>query len=272
VTAMVVSAFSVDELRALSRLTGMPLAPMLQAEPAEQPDAPLCDVVAVRSLVARGLVWLAAGHDGVPRPVLAPGCRRALAPLAAAEEIVEVELEVGGELLRHVLASGGGGLLHLAERDPDVWALRDDDRGLGERLATMVERHADGATPPRGVRLELPTATHLVVDALLLEGFDDQVEPELGRAGVPGPAARAWAAALTGRRGAGAVRAARRGGGDVFAGGEVRWVAAGPHGLWLVSEGDQGEGTTVVRDVAADELLAAVATLLAADHPDRSVG
>ena len=270
-SATAVPALSVDELRVVSRLTGMPLAPMLQEEPDDEPDAPLRDVVALRALVARGLAWLAAGEDGVTRPTLAPGCRRVLAPLAGAATIVEVELEVGEELLRHVLAEGQGGLLHLAERDPDVWAVGDDDRPLGERLATMVARHADGCAAPAGVRVELPTDAHLTVDALLLEGFDDQVAPELERAGVPGEAARAWAAALTGRRGCGAVRAARREAG-AFAAGDVRWVAAGQRGLWLVEEGepdgDLSEPVTVARDVSADELLASVASLLGGGGPE----
>jgi hypothetical protein len=275
-SSTVISALSVDELRAVSRLTGMALAPMLQEEPADEPDSPLRDVVAMRSLLARGLAWLAQDDDGVRQPAVAPGCNRALAPLANPDAIVEVELEVGDELLRHVLAQGDGELLHLAERDPDVWALIDDGCGLHDLLRAMVSGHVDGCAAARGRRLELPTEAHLRVDALLLEGFEDQVEPELVASGVPTATAGAWAVALRERRGAGAVRVAHRRAGGVLAGGDVRWVAAGEHGLWLVEEGEPGDhdedgsaGTTVLRDVTADGVLAAVAALFDSDDARR---
>lgn len=265
-SAKSVSALGVDELRALSRLAGWRLPAMLQADPAAGENDLAGEVVAVRCMLAHGVLRLTetgAGEQVEP----APGVREALAALTAPTLLVEIEVETAaqtGEVTRHVLAEGAGATLRLSEREPDVWSVVNDTPPAAAVVRGIVDAHTADCAPPAGVELELAVADHVRADALVLEGFADEVAPTLLAAGVPAEPARAWAAALTRRRGAGAVRVARRcpdgGQADVYAGGDVRWVAAGPLGLWQLDE--TPTGATRIHDVAPAAVQAAVASLL----------
>jgi hypothetical protein len=282
-TISAISALAIDELRALSRLAGWPLPPMLQEEreaPAadeehaehEAPadgDAVWRDVVAVRCMLAHGVLRLVEAGTGGQRVEAAPGVTHALAALRAPDLLVEVETEVGGDLVRHVLAEGGGATLRLSEREPDVWAVTAEATPAAPIVGGIVSAHVAGCAPPTGAELVLSVADHVRVDALVLEGFADEVEPALLAAGVAAGPAASWTAALTRRSGAGAVRVARRarasgreGGRDGGCdGGDVRWVAAGAHGLWLLEESPDA-ATTWIHDVAPAAVAAALAGLL----------
>jgi hypothetical protein len=260
-----VSALAVDELRALSGLAGWPLPPMLQEAAGD--DAGMPNVVAVRCMLAHGVLQLAESGTGEPRIEPAPGVRQALAALTAADLLAEVETEVGGDLVRHVLAQGGGATVRLSEREPDVWSINSEASPLRTAVAAIVTAHTAACAPPAGIELTISVADHLRVDALVVEGFADEVEPALLAAGVAAGPARAWAAALTGRRGAGAVRVARRTANGSQAGGDVRWVAAGPRGLWLLKElpgeaPDPVAAATRISDVAPAAVTRGVADLL----------
>jgi hypothetical protein len=261
-----VGALAADELRALSGLAGWPLPPMLQ-EAAGDDDAATPNVVAVRCMLAHGVLRLAESGTGEPRIEPAPGVRQALAALAAADLLAEVETEVGGDLVRHVLAQGGGATVRLSEREPDIWSINSEASPLRTAVAAIVAAHTAACAPPAGIELTISVADHLRVDALVVEGFADEVEPALLDAGVAAGPARSWAAALTGRRGAGAVRVARRAADGSQAGGDVRWVAAGPRGLWLLEElpgeaPDPAAAATRISDVTPAAVTRAVAGLL----------
>jgi hypothetical protein len=193
--------------------------------------------------------------------------RHALAALRAPDLLVEVETEVGGDLVRHVLAEGAGATLRLSEREPDVWAVTAEATPAAPVVLGIVGAPIAGCAPPTGAELVLSVADHIRVDALLLEGFADEVEPALLAAKVAAGPAASWAAALTQRRGAGAVRVARRARAGACEGGDVRWVAAGAHGLWLLEESPDA-GTTRIRDVAPAAVMAALAGLLADRHEE----
>ena len=276
-------ARSVDDLRALSRLAAAPLAPMLLRSEDEAGDAAVRDAVAVRTLLARGLVALGVDAEGGATVELAPGLRRQAAALPSPAVIVEVEVQLDDDdLLRHVLVEGEGPDLVLSEREPDVWVVAAAGSALVEEVLArtpLPEAPGTETADPSGARLAVPVATHLLVDQLVTSGADDQVVPALVESGVASEVAEAWAAAVLERESAGAVRIARREADGSFVGGEVRWLeGAGSH--WLLElEGDpeavdeMGDGpdgpedtlgavTSVMSEVGPDGVRTAVVELV----------
>jgi hypothetical protein len=159
------------------------------------------------------------------------------------------------------------GALGLSEREPDVW--RVTGVPAADWVLGLVLPRFAGCAPPSGVELRLPVADHLRVDMLLVEGFDEEVEPALLAAGTEPEAAAVWAAALAHRSSSGAVHVARRTPDGWFEAATVRWVAAGTRGLWRLDEEPpqdaDGTAVTVVRGATAEELAAEVAAAVAPD-------
>ena len=132
----VLPALSVDELRVLLRLAGATALPLGTDLENNSPND-IADVVAARSLLARGL----AQHVGAQLRI-APGARAALTPVTPADRVVQVDMEVSGELHRHLLIDGNNRSLHLREREPDVWVVEQqrDSSGDGRRSGASVTK------------------------------------------------------------------------------------------------------------------------------------
>jgi hypothetical protein len=254
----VLPALSSDELRVLLRLAGATALP-LEADPENCSPTDIADVVAARSLLARGLAQLVGAQLRI-----APGAHAALRPVTPADRVVQVDMEVSGELHRHLLIDGNNRGLHLREREPDVWVVEQhaDSSGDTGRAAATVNRTvldlitshvADSSSETTCTRIELDSQTHLQADATAFDGTAADVVQLLVVAGVEGGAATRWATALTQRDGAGAVRVANRatylGSDPALTDEGIGWVAAGRHGLWRVVEHEHG-ATITTSDLA----------------------
>jgi hypothetical protein len=264
------AALSSDELRALGRVAGTVLPPELLAGWHPE-DHPVADTVAVRSLLARGVLQLRAGGAG-PALALTGAAGAALAPLLAARALAGVSLLTrAGQERRRLVAESAAGTLLLTEREPDVWTL-DPAADPVERVTARLAADLldEGPRPaPGGARLLLPADTLRLADRLVTEGRETAVPRALTRAGLPAAAAASWAAVLCGRVATGEVRLARRVEDEVFTGGGVRWVDAGPTGVWLVEpvpeeaeDGDGEAGWYALRDAGIPGVRAALDALL----------
>lgn len=127
-------ALSVDELRAAARLAGLLLPSLLLDD--DDLDAGVRDVVAVRGLLARGLVRL---DSADATPALTAPLAALLAPLTRPSAVAELEFAVAGTVLRTVAADGPGGLLVMSEREPDVWLLLLSGQRLADALFGLLE-------------------------------------------------------------------------------------------------------------------------------------
>ena len=254
----VLPALSVDELRVLLRLAGATALP-LEADAENSSPTDIADVVAARSLLARGLAQLVGAQLRI-----APGARAALLPVTPADRVVQVDMEVNGELHRHLLIDGNNRSLHLREREPDVWVFEQhrDRSGDGGRAGACVNNtvlelitsHVAGSSSETtDTRIELDAHTHLQVDATACDGTTADVAQLLAVAGIDKGAATRWATALTQRAGAGAVRMTKRAtcldSDPTFTDQGIGWVAAGRHGLWRVVEHEHG-ATITTTDLA----------------------
>ncbi|HSV67587.1 MAG TPA: hypothetical protein VLJ59_17000 [Mycobacteriales bacterium] len=121
------AALSSDELRALARVAGAVLPPEL-LDGWHREDIAVADTVAVRSLLARGLLQLRPGGVALTR-----AARGALDPLLDARALAGLSL-LGrdGDERRQLVAESTAGTLLLTEREPDVWTL-DPIPGPAER-------------------------------------------------------------------------------------------------------------------------------------------
>ncbi len=128
---------SVDELRAVARVDGL-LLPSMLLDDADL-DAGLRDAVAVRGLLARGLVALHA--DALVTTV---SLAALLSPLRAPGAVAELEREAAGVRLRTAAVEGPGGLLMLVEREPDVWILELRAEELAVLLVPLLEECTGG--------------------------------------------------------------------------------------------------------------------------------
>lgn len=231
------TALSTDEMRALGRVAESVLPPEL-LEGWHDADRPVADVVAVRSLLARGVLQLRAGVDG-PVLALTGAARAALHPLLDATAMAGVTLQTrSGQERRQLVAESTAGTLLLTEREPDVWTL-DPVEGSVEQVAGRLaaELLDEGPRPaPGGGRVVAPAEALRLADRLHVEGHEGAVVPALVRAGLSEPAAQTWAVVLRRRVATGEVRLTRRVSDEVFAGGAVRWVDAGMAGVWLVEQ------------------------------------
>jgi hypothetical protein len=276
-------ALTTDELRLLARLGGLVLPPMVGGDEATDDSSVRmqdtgCEAAVGRCLLARGLARVETGPDGVEAMVLSGRARRLLAALTEPGMLAEAEIEAGDRLARHAVAVSGSTALALSEREPDVWRTTEVPAAT-QWLLGLVRPHLAGCAPPTGTELRLPAADHLRVDMLVMEGFDEEVEPALLATGAEPQAAAVWAAALVHRSGSGAVHVARRTPGGWLEAATVRWVAAGARGLWRLDletaadggDGGDGAAVTVVRGATAGELAAEVMAALAGD-PVRTGG
>jgi hypothetical protein len=233
------AALSSDELRALGRVAGAVLPPELLAG-WHRDDTDVADTVAVRSLLARGVLQLRAGSGG-PELALTGATRESLGPLLAARALTGVSLLArSGAERRQLVAEGPGGTLLLTEREPDVWTLEAVDGPVELQAARAAADLLDaGPRPePGGVRIELPDEVLGRVERLVAQGRTGAATAALAEAGVPPAAAGTWTAVLARRVATGEVRVTRRLADGVFAGGAVRWVDAGEAGVWLVEAVD----------------------------------
>jgi hypothetical protein len=255
----------VDELRAAARLAGVPV-PFLVA--ADDPHDPRVDLAALRGLAARGLVTGLEAADPEPAGPLATVVDALVEP----ELVLEVERDGGRDTLQAEGQGGGltltalpGGLVEVGLGAPPT-----GHEGLDELLG-LAPPVAD--VPLVGVvEFEVPVSVHVEADELVLAGDAEAAVALLSGSGVAHPTAVRWTAAVAGRRGATALRVARRRNG-VVVGHELRWLVAGDGAIWLVDAGDEREGaaTSRVRRVGAAELRAALDELRAVIS-DRSDG
>lgn len=247
-------ALTSDELRAIARLAGATLPATLTGYDAADDD-PAFDAVAVRSLLARGVVAFAAaaaaGRAG-PAPELTLAARAVLDPLLVATTLVELDRESPAGTERHVLATSADGRLLLSEADTDVWVLAPG----GDLDDVLAEVHAELAAASGGLSAELPppvsvtiSATdHEHVETLIAAGLADEVAAALVDAGVDDSPAAALAKALTSRASETAVHRAARLDDGGYAATDTCWFDAGPHGWWLVAPANEPEGPDELDD------------------------
>jgi hypothetical protein len=269
------AALSSDELRALARVAGAVLPPELLGG-WHRDDSPVADTVAVRSLLARGMLQLRPGGGGV---ALTGAARGALDPLLDARALAGLSLLTrDGQERRRLVAESAAGTLLLTEREPDVWTL-DPIPGPTERAAAWLAADLLDEGPrlaPDGHRIVAPAEALRLADRLLAEGHESAIAAALARAGLPEPAAGTWAAVLRRRVATGEVRLTRRVADGVFAGGAVRWVDAGTAGVWLVEpadapeddpDDDPEEAPVLLSDAGVPGVRAALAALLEGGLP-----
>jgi hypothetical protein len=254
-------ALSSDELRALARVAGAVLPPEL-LEGWHPDDTAVADTVAVRSLLARGLLQLCPGRVALTRAAAS-----ALDPLLDARALAGLSL-LGGdrEERRRLVAESATGTLLLTEREPDVWTLEEIpgpvERAVGWLAADLLE---EGLRPePGGATFAAPAATLHEVDGLAVDRPTDAAAVLAGT-GVPPSVAEAWVAVLRGRLATGDVRLTRRLGPGGYAGGGVRWLDAGTAGIWLVSADDDDPDLVRVTDAGVVGVRAALGALLEED-------
>jgi hypothetical protein len=272
------AALSSDELRALGRVAGAVLPPEL-LDGWHREDSPVADTVAVRSLLARGVLQFRAGIGGSAL-ALTGAARGAFDPLLNARAMAGLSLLTReGQERRRLVAESAAGILLLTEREPDVWTL-DPIPGPTERAAAWLAADMLDGGPrlaPNGDRIVAPAEALRLADRLLAGGHEVAIAAALARAGLPEPAAETWAAVLRRRVATGEVRLTRRVADGVFAGGAVRWVDAGTAGVWLVEqteaptaaaeEDPDPGGWHLLRDVGVPGVRAALDALLEGGLP-----
>lgn len=249
-------ALTVEELRVVGLMAGVSLPSMLDLELGDE-DTALAEAFATRSLVARGLAVL----DGEPGAALAPGAAAQLAPLLAPAIVVEVVVDVGvGEPSRHVaVADQAGRVLSLGQRELDIWRVDRHDATLGGVVWSLLELPAATARPTF-TQLTMSADVMVAAERLARAGRWADVAQQLADAGVDDAAAGRWLNARRQQRLAGMVRLARLVRTDVYELGEIRWMDAGPAGVWrLADRDDDGEEedstpSVVIEDVGEADL------------------
>ncbi len=240
IAARVPTALSSDELRAIARIAGATLPPSLTGYNAADDD-PAFDAVAVRSLLARGVVAFATGREG-PAPELTPDAQAVLDPLLVATTLVEFDRESPAGTERRVLATSADGRLLLSEADTDVWVLAPGG-DLVDVLAAVRLELADSCGDPSAelpppLTVTIGATDHEYVEMLIAAGRPDEVAAALADAGVDQSPATALASALGSRASETAVHRAARLDDGGYAAADTCWFDAGPHGWWLVAPAD----------------------------------
>lgn len=241
---------SVDELRALGRVTGAAMPSFVTADVEHHPDV---DLAALRGLLARGLV---ARNDS--SLALGPDLDPLLAPARAATRIVE--LDDGGH--ERALVRGLSGTVLLTSRSHGLvqlapWPLTDGALIEGLDVGD-VDRPADG---PMVVVAE---TAHADADELALDGNRAGAEAALRAGGADDHAAAAYVTAVLSRRAALKLRVARNlgdGPDGPFEAGERRWLVAGAGVAWKI---DIGAPRGDEEDEADGEALSVLAPIGAA--------
>ncbi|HMJ74560.1 MAG TPA: hypothetical protein VK507_01235 [Iamia sp.] len=223
---------TVHELRALARLEGLVL-PAFATDADE--DDPVIDLVALRGLVARGLVVLA--DDAGSGVDLAPDLAEVVTPARDALAVVEVDDERSGAALLGwgVVGTDDGPCCTFVEQPGAVVEVSRSDTSLLAAVAAHVGVDAVAPTPaPDGFVVAL--GLQVAADAAVLDGARDEALALLVEGGAPVPTATRWVEAVATRRRAVGVQVARRDepDGPVRAA-EVHWLVAGDGTAWMLT-------------------------------------
>jgi len=216
---------SIDELRAVCRVTDAVLPPLVTDE---DDEIEAVDVAALRGLAARGLVALVDDEE----LWIADDLLATLAPTRAARIVVEVAEHVGDESrMWAALGSDTGPTTVMSEHGPGLLRLEV----LRSGVAGIVIDRCDLTGVQAGVTdhgFTVPRAVHEAMSNAIDEGATGAATDALAGAGTPAEAADAFVEAMTARRRAVAVQVALNLGTDgdgPFEAAEVRWVE-GPDG------------------------------------------
>lgn len=226
---------TVDELRATARVEDLVLPAFVTDD---DPVDEQIDLVALRGLVARGLVALAGreADDGIR---LDDELVALLGPTRGARVLVEVDEEQGGGAPSTWAALGGdaGPTTLFVEHGPGLVAVELSP----ERVAEMVARRCpldDVVDEPVGTGFTVALDAQATADEAVVDGDPDQGRQILIAAGVPPDLTEAWIEAVTGRRRATAVQLARNIGADSdgpFEATELHWLVTAEGTAWLLS-------------------------------------
>lgn len=247
-------ALTVEELRVVGLIAGVSLPPILDLQLDDEETA-LAETFATRSLVARGMAVLA----DEPSFALAPGAAVHLAPLLAPATVVEVVVDLGaGEPSRHVVVSDrAGGVLTLGQRELDIWRVDRHDAPFADVVWSLLEL-PEAPVPPTATQLTVSAEVMVDVERLARAGRWTDLEQQLARSGVDEAVASRWRMARQQQRLAASVRLGRAVTTDVYELGEVRWLDAGPGGVWrLVDDGEDdpaGEGADSAPSVRIEDV------------------
>jgi hypothetical protein len=237
---------TVDELHALCRVAELSLPRFVTA--ADSGEVAV-DAAALRGLAARGLLELT-GDEALDAVRVTDRLTRLLAPCSAARLLAEIEIESGGRLARLAITT---------KADRPVTLLTGLDAGLVEiecvnadveNVLTRLCRVDEVADSAAGEAFVVDAEAQADADAMAVEGDDEAAVDTLAAAGLPRRVARAWVAAVVGRRLAVFVRVARRFTGS-FEAAELRWLVAGDGTAWRVEPED---GAAVITPVGRQTL------------------
>jgi hypothetical protein len=219
---------TVDELRALHRVTGAWL-PRFVAE--EDEAEPLVDLAALRGLGVRDLVELPRGDTNQPLTAH-------LDPYRGPRLVVEIEAEEADTVTHHGLSSATGATGLATERPGGLVELSLVDRAAADVIADLCHLGDVVPQPAGAAGFEVDAWAHTEADELALGGDADGAAAHLVHCGVPPPRAAAWITALTGRRRAVAVSVACLAGeapdpaAGPISGGELRWLVGADGTAW----------------------------------------
>lgn len=251
---------TVDELRALRRVADLVLPAFVTT--GDRGEARV-DAAALRGMALRGLIDL--DGDSPLEPVrVADELAEALGPCTSASMLAEVELEttrlaivIGVEHPVTMLTALDGGFVAVERADADA----------GEVLERLCRLH-EVTEPAASWAFTIDAETQAKADALVLAGDPDSAVAVLTEGGMPEQTAKAWTAAVDGRRLAAAVSVACRLDDGLITAGELRWLVAGDGTAWRV-EADEAPAdpeqdtppllavvSTVGRDVLRGHLTA----------------
>lgn len=241
---------SVDELRALCRSTDLVL-PVKVTEGDEHVEA--VDRVALRGLAARDLIDLTGNATGF---VVRGDLSGALAPCHDARVVAEVDHDEGGDLTSwSVIGSDLAPSTVVAERSPGVVIVALEPADVAHIVVARCQA-TEVAVQSAGAGFTVPAATHQSANDAIDDGEQESAIDVLVGAGAAPDAATAFVHAVRHRRGAVAVKVARKVGvGDdgPFEAGEVRWIV-GPAGeTWRLTIELADEPTDATDDDESDD-------------------
>lgn len=227
---------SVDELRALARVTGLVL-PAFVAD--DDSDDERIDLVALRGLMARGLVaTVGPDPDGSLR--LDDALAEVLEPARGAPVLAEVDEEVGDAAPRTwaVMGDDDGPTLIVAEHGPGLVALDRSPDPVAVVVSTWCRLDEVEASPDID-GFVVPLGAQTAADGAIIDGDGDESIAILTAAGAPSEAARRWVDAVAGRRRSIGVQVARRVGDEgPFEATELHWLVGPDGSAWMLRHAD----------------------------------
>jgi len=260
------TVLSVDELAAAARTLGLAPPAMFHSGWSDD-DRPVADTVALKCLLARGLAQVR-DENGRPAVGLTTEARALLTPLLTPTAVVSVETAPRGRL---VVAEVAETVTVAEERQPSLWYLTTEPGPAESVAAELVPVRA---TPPAAQEpLALTPGLSARLDHHLLAGDGaDALARTARRSGMSTSDADRFALVVAAVEATTAVSAWRRSGPDQWAGGTVRWLDAGPYGLWMRQNeppddcDGSDEDVEVLLPVPATDVEAALRSLLRAEH------